>query len=168
VLLLNVLADLPMLAIVTDAVSFEDIATPRRWDVRRLIELAIFLGVVNAFLAFGLLRFFQGRSAEDVHAAWFLFLGSTALFILFAVRTRGWFYTRPWPSVPVLGAVVAAFVVTVALVNVPVAKSLLHFGNLSLAEQIGIEAYSILYLLIADVLQVSFRRTQPSRSKKFV
>jgi Mg2+-importing ATPase len=168
VLLLNVLADLPMLAIVTDAVSFEDIATPRRWDVRRLIELAIFLGVVNAFLAFGLLRFFQGRSAEDVHAAWFLFLGSTALFILFAVRTRGWFYTRPWPSLPVLAAVVAAFVVTVALVNVPVAKSLLHFGNLSLAEQIGIEAYSILYLLIADVLQVSFRRTQPSSSKKFV
>jgi hypothetical protein len=53
-------------------------------------------------------------------------------------------------------------------VNVPVAKSLLHFGNLSLAEQIGIEAYSILYLLIADVLQVSFRRTQPSSSKKFV
>jgi Mg2+-importing ATPase len=168
VLLLNVLADLPMLAIVTDAVSVEDIATPRRWDVRRLIELAIFLGVVNAILAFGLLRFFQGRSAEDVHAAWFLFLGSTALFILFAVRTRGWFYSRPWPSVPVLAALGAAFIVTVALVNVPVAKSLLHFGNLSLAEQIGIEAYSVLYLLIADVLQYSFRRTQTRTSKKFV
>jgi Mg2+-importing ATPase len=168
VLLLNVLADLPMLAIVTDAVSVDDIATPRRWDVRRLIELAIFLGVVNAFLAFGLLRFFQGRSAEDVHAAWFLFLGSTALFILFAVRTRGWFYTRPWPSLPVLLALGAAFVVTIALVNVPEAKVLLRFGNLSLAEQIGIEAYSILYLLIADVLQYSFRRTQPQISKKFV
>ncbi len=168
VLLLNVLADLPMLAIVTDAVSVEDIATPRRWDVRRLIELAIFLGLVNAILAFGLLRFFSGRSAEDVHAAWFLFLGSTALFILFAVRTRGWFYTRPWPSVPVLAALAAAFVVTVGLVNLPEAKALLHFGNLSLAEQVGIEAYSVLYLLIADVLQYSFRRTQTHTTKKFV
>ncbi|HXN91328.1 MAG TPA: cation-transporting P-type ATPase [Candidatus Sulfotelmatobacter sp.] len=162
VLLLNVLADLPMLAIVTDKVATEDIATPRRWDVRRLVELSIFLGVVNAILAFGLLRFFQGRTAQDVHAAWFLFLGSTALFILFAVRTRGWFYSRPWPSVPVLAALGAAFVVTVALVNIPEAKTLLRFGNLSLTEQVGIEAYSLIYLLVADLLQHAFRRTHPT------
>lgn len=168
VLLLNVLADLPMLAIVTDNVSREDIATPRRWDVRRLVELAIFLGVVNAFFAFGLLRFFHGRSAEDIHAVWFLFLGSTALLILFAVRTRGWFYTRPWPSGQVVVALAAAFIATVALVNVPAAKSLLHFGNLSLVEQIGIEAYSVLFMLVADVLQHSFRRTQPQVTTKFV
>ncbi len=161
VLLLNVLADLPMLAIVTDVVSFEDIATPRRWDVRRLVELAIFLGLVNALLAFGLLRFFSGRPAPDVHAAWFLFLGSTALLILFAVRTRGWFFSRPWPSLPVLLAVAAAFVVTVGLVNVPEAKTLLQFGSLSPREQIGIELYSIAYLVIADLLQAAFRRTQP-------
>jgi Mg2+-importing ATPase len=166
VLLLNVLSDLPMLALATDVVALADIATPRRWDVRRLVELSIFLGVANAILAFGLLRFFHGRPAEDVHAVWFLFLGSTGLFILFAVRTRGWFYSRPWPSVPVLAALAGAFVVTVAFVNVPAVKSLLHFGNLSLAEQIGIEAYSVLYLLIADLLQHSFRRTQPHSSKK--
>ena len=166
VLLLNVLSDLPMLALATDVVALQDIATPRRWDVRRLVELSIFLGVANAILAFGLLRFFHGRPAEDVHAVWFLFLGSTGLFILFAVRTRGWFYSRPWPSLPVLAALAAAFVVTLAFVNVPAAKSLLHFGNLSLAEQVGIEAYSVLYLLIADLLQHSFRRTLPHSSRK--
>jgi len=166
VLLLNVLSDLPMLALATDVVALQDIATPRRWDVRRLVELSIFLGVANAILAFGLLRFFHGRPAEDVHAVWFLFLGSTGLFILFAVRTRGWFYSRPWPSLPVLAALAAAFVVTLAFVNVPAAKSLLHFGNLSLAEQVGIEAYSVLYLLIADLLQHSFRRTLPQSSRK--
>lgn len=159
VLLLNVLADLPMLAIVTDVVAREDIATPRRWDVRRLVELSLFLGVVNAVLAFGLLRFFLSRPEEDVHAAWFLFLGSTALFILFAVRTRGWFYSRPWPSAPVFVALGAAFLVTVALVNVPEAKTLLHFGHLSPLEQVGIEAYSVLYLVLADILQHAFRRT---------
>ena len=170
VLLLNVLADLPMLAIVTDVVAAEDLATPRRWDVRRLVELSIFLGLVNALLAFGLLRFFEGRPPEDIHAAWFLFLGSTALFILFAVRTRGWFFSRPWPSLPVLAALAAAFVVTVALVDLPPAKALLRFGHLSLAEQVGIEAYSILYLVLADVLQRAFRSTatasRPAEARK--
>jgi P-type Mg2+ transporter len=161
VLLLNVLADLPMLAIVTDVVAFEDIATPRHWDVRRLVELSIFLGLVNALFAFGLLRVLSVRSPEVVHAAWFLFLGSTALFILFAVRTRGWFWSRPWPSAPVLAALGAAFVVTVALVNIPETKTLLGFGTLSLPEQLGIEAYSVAYLVVADALQRAFRRTLP-------
>ena len=162
VLLLNVLADLPMLAIVTDVVAFEDLATPRHWDVRRLIELSIFLGLVNALFAFGLLRLISERSPEVVHAAWFLFLGSTALLILFAVRTPGWFFNRPWPSVPVLAAVAAAFVVTVALVNVPEARTLLRFGTLTLPEQVGIEAYALVYLVVADALQKAFRRTQPA------
>lgn len=161
VLLLNVLADLPMLAIATDIVASQDMATPRRWDVWRLVQLSIFLGLLNALFALGLYRFVSGRSEDVVHAAWFLFLGSTALFILFAVRNRGWFFNRPWPSGPVLAAVAAAFVVTVALVNLPETRSLLRFGELSLPEQLGIEAYSVAYLIVADLLKRVFRRTQP-------
>ena len=153
VLLLNLLSDLPMLALATDAVSFDDIATPRRWDVRRLVEIAIFLGLVNAIMAFGLLRFFNGRSADDIHAVWFLFLGITGLLILFAVRTKDWFFSRPWPSLPVLVSIGAAFVVTIALVNLPGVRTLLHFGRLSALEQTGIVAYSAGYMVIANVLK---------------
>jgi len=161
VLLLNVLADLPMLAIVTDVVASEDLATPRRWDVGRLVELSVFLGLVNTLFAFALLRIFSLRSPEVVHAAWFLFLGSTALLILFAVRTPGWFWMRPWPSLPVLAAVAVAFAVTVALVNLPPARALLKFGSLSWLDQIGIEASSVGYLVVADALQAAFSRWQP-------
>ena len=160
VLLLNVLADLPMLAIVTDVVAREDLATPRHWDVRQLVELSIFLGIVNALFAFGLLRFLGDRPPEVIHAAWFLFLGVTALLILFVIRTKSWFFSRPWPSLPLLAAVGAALVVTVALVNLPAAKSLLHFGTLTLTEQLGIGALSVCFLLIADVLQAAFHRMQ--------
>jgi Mg2+-importing ATPase len=147
-------------------VAPEDIATPRRWDVRSLVELSIFLGLVNAILAFGLLRFFQGRSAEDIHVVWFLFLGVTGLFILFAVRTRDWFFSRPWPSVPVLLALGGAFVITIALVNLPEAKTVLHFGNLSLEEQVGVVAYSAGYVVIADVMKRAFRRMHfPARRR---
>ena len=95
----------------------------------------------------------------------FLFLGSTALLVLFAVRTTGWFWSRPWPSGPALAAVVTAFIVTIGFVNVPEAKQLLHFGTLTFAEQLGIEAYSVLYLILADALQQAFRRTLPSSKR---
>ena len=160
VLLLNLLSDLPMLALATDVVAFDDISTPRRWDVRKLVELSIFLGVANAIMAFALLRFFAGRSADDIHAVWFLFLGVTGLLVLFAIRTKGWFFSRPWPSVPVLLAIGGAFVVTVALVNIPEARTLLHFGRLTLVEQLGIVVYSLVYMGIANVIDLEFRRTQ--------
>jgi Mg2+-importing ATPase len=159
VLLLNLLSDLPMFALATDAVAFDDIATPRRWDVRRLVELAAFLGIANAIMAFALLRFFAGRPAEDVHTIWFLFLGVTGLLILFAVRTKNWFFSKPWPSVPVLLALGGAFVVTVALVNIPEAQTLLHFGRLSVLEQVGIVAYSVAYMVIANLIDREFRKT---------
>ena len=161
VLLLNLVADLPMLAIVTDRVALEDLATPRRWDVRRIIELSIYLGIINAVFAFGLLNFVGNRSPEEVQTAWFLFLGSTALFILFAVRTRGWFWSRPWPSATVLLALAAAFAVTIALPNIPVTRALLHFGSLGLVEQAGIEAYSLAYLAVASFVRVAYSRLQP-------
>ena len=162
VLLLNLLSDLPMLTLATDNVSFDDVATPRRWDVRRLVEISIFLGVVNAIMAFGLLRFFNGRSADDVHAVWFLFLGVTGLLILFAVRTKEWFFSRPWPSMPVLLALGGAFVATVAVVDLPSTQSVLHFGRLSFVEQAGIVAYSFAYMVIANLLK---RWSQRAHSK---
>ncbi|MBV8194601.1 MAG: cation-transporting P-type ATPase [Candidatus Dormibacteraeota bacterium] len=166
VLLLNVLADLPMLAIVTDAVGRDDVSTPRHWDVRRLVELSIFLGLINALFAFGLLRLVSSRSAEEIHTVWFLFLGSSALFVLFAVRKKGWFFGRPWPSVPVLAALGGALIVTVGLVNLPATRTLLGFGVLSVPEQLGIEAYAVVYMIVADVLQAAFSRTAaPARRK---
>ena len=99
-----------------------------------------------------------------MQTAWFLFLGSSALFILFAVRTRGWLWSRPWPSGPVLLALAAALVVTLALPNLPATRSLLHFGPLSLAEQAGIEAYALGYLVVASALRVTYSRLLPSAS----
>jgi hypothetical protein len=81
--------------------------------------------------------------------------------VLFAVRTRGWFFERPWPSLPVVAAVTAALVVTVALANVPLSKTLLGFGTLSPLVQLGIMAYAVAYVVVADVLQAAFIRAAP-------
>jgi Mg2+-importing ATPase len=161
VLLLNLLADLPMLAIVTDKVGVADLATPRHWDILRLGALALALGLVNAVFAFALLRLLREQDPTVVHTSWFLFLGSTALLVLFAVRSTGWFWSRPWPSGPILVAIAAAFVVTVGLVNLPLTQRLLGFAPLGWTTQLAIVAYAVLYMVVADALLNAFRRQQP-------
>ena len=82
------------------------------------------------------------------------------------MRTPGWFWSKPWPSVPIVVAVALALVVTVALVNIPEARSLLRFGTLTIPEQLEIGAYSVAYLFVADALQRAFIRTQPVRDPR--
>ena len=158
VLLLNILADIPMLAIVTDRVSQQDLETPRRWSIRGILELSLYLGIVNALFTFGLLRLLPSSSADVIRTEWFLFLGSTALTILFAIRGKGWLWEGPRPSRTLLLALGGCFVVTVALVNVPVTRSLLGFAQLNWVTQVIIELYGLLYLVIADTIQVLFHR----------
>jgi Mg2+-importing ATPase len=156
VLVLNVLADLPMLAIVTDRVSAEDLATPRHWDVRRIVELTLYLGVLNAIFAFALLRFLTGQPTPAIYSAWFLLLGTSALLILFPVRTSGWLWQAPVPSVPLALALGGAFVMTVLLINLPWTQDLFRFAPLVWWFQLAIVGYAVVYVVAADVLKRAF------------
>jgi P-type Mg2+ transporter len=158
VLLLNILADLPMLAIITDRVAQKDLATPRRWDIRRLVKLTLFLGMLNAVFAFGLWRVLEGRPTTVIYSSWFLLLGTTALLILFAVRTTEWFWQAPAPSLPLVGALVFVLGLQYALVDIPATQRLLHFGAISWQLQLGIVGYSCAYLGAADVVKRVFIR----------
>jgi Mg2+-importing ATPase len=156
VLLLNILADVPMLAIVTDRVAWQDLATPRRWSIRSILELSLYLGLLNALFAFGLLKLVAAHSPAVARTEWFLFLGSTALLILFVVRSPGWFWQAPRPSWTLLLALGLCFALTVALINVPVTRELLGFAPLNWPTQLVIEAYGLVYLVLADVIRRAY------------
>ncbi|HEV7217091.1 MAG TPA: cation-transporting P-type ATPase [Chloroflexota bacterium] len=160
VLVLNVLADLPMLAIATDRVGSSDLETPRHWDVRRIVELTLYLGVLHALFAFGLLRFLAGQPADVIYAAWFLLLGTTALLILFVVRTPDWLWQAPRPSWPVALALGCAMLVTLGLIEFPPAREVFRFAPLPWPLQVGIIAYAITCVAASDVLKRAYFHTQ--------
>ncbi len=158
VLLLNILSDVPMLAIVTDNVPSDDLATPRRWSIRNIIELSLYLGLVNALFTFGLLRLLPSHDPAFVRTEWFLFLGSTGLTILFAVRVSGKFWKEPMPSLTLLLAIGGCFAVTLRLINVPLTRDLLGFAPISWQNQLLILGYGLAYLAVAVAIKLSFHR----------
>jgi P-type Mg2+ transporter len=159
VLLLNILSDIPMLAIVTDQVDSEDVATPRHWSLRGILELSLYLGLVNAVFTFALLRLLPSHTPAVTRTEWFLFLGVTGLIILFAIRSRRWFWEPPWPSTALLAALAACFVLTLVLINIPLLRGLLGFAALTWMAQLAIVVYGVVYLVIAEIIQHSFHRT---------
>ena len=108
ILLVNLLADFPAMALATDSVDFEQIQRPRRWDVRFIMRFMMSFGFSSSmfdFMTFAAMFyvFRELRTEENAaifeqlfHTGWFVESTLTGLMILAVVRTqRPFFLSRP-------------------------------------------------------------------------
>lgn len=108
ILLVNLIADFPAMALSTDSVDPEQIARPRRWDVRFILRFMMSFGFASSmfdFMTFGAMyyvfRVLRTVESDEVfeqlfHTGWFVESTLTGLMILAVVRTsRPFFLSRP-------------------------------------------------------------------------
>lgn len=100
ILLVNLLADFPAMALATDSVDPEQILRPRRWDVGFVVRFMLSFGFASSmfdFLTFGaILLVFGGTNHELFRTGWFVESTLTGLMILMVIRTqRPFFLSRP-------------------------------------------------------------------------
>ncbi|HTI51407.1 MAG TPA: magnesium-translocating P-type ATPase [Planctomycetaceae bacterium] len=126
ILLVNLLADFPAMALATDSVDPEQIHRPRRWDVRFIARFMLSFGFSSSmfdFLTFGTLLFVYGENQELFHTGWFIESVLTGLMIMLVVRTqRPFFLSRPGKLLVFACSMVA--LVTVLLPFSPFASEL--------------------------------------------
>jgi Mg2+-importing ATPase len=124
ILLVNLLADFPAMALATDSVDPEQIQRPRRWDVGFITRFMMSFGFSSSmfdfmtfaamFYVFRELRAAGGAEAFEqlFHTGWFVESTLTGLMILTVVRTqRPFFLSRP-------GALFSFAAVSMALVAI--------------------------------------------------
>ncbi len=100
ILLVNLLADFPAMALASDSVDPEQIERPQRWDVRFILRFMMSFGFASScfdFLTFGaILAIFGGQNHELFRTGWFVESTLTGLMILLVIRTkRPFFHSRP-------------------------------------------------------------------------
>jgi P-type Mg2+ transporter len=150
ILLINVLSDLPAMAIATDRLDPELVVKPRRWDNRSIRRFMITFGIVSSvfdYLTFGVLLFLH-VPASTFRTAWFLESVLSEILILLVIRTRRAFFRSPIGSA-LLWSSVGAAGVTLALPYTPLA-SLLGFVPLPLVLVAGVCAIVALYVLASE------------------
>ena len=116
IVLMSLLNDLPMMTIAYDNTPVNP--RPVRWELPRIFGLASILGVFLVAESFGLLLFgvkvlsdphLQATFGLATHAQlqtmMFLQLVGGGQLLLFITRTEHWFFQRPYPAAPLLGAV---------------------------------------------------------------
>jgi Mg2+-importing ATPase len=116
ILLINLLADFPAMALATDSVDAELADRPRKWDIRTILRFMLMFGLMGTcfdLLTFMvLIKIFQA-SEEEFRTGWFLVSIFTGLLIMLAVRTRRPFFrSRPgfWLIVAASGVAIVTLI----------------------------------------------------------
>ena len=108
ILLNNFLSDLPAIAIASDSVDREHLASAQRWNIARIRNFMVLFGLISTvfdLMMFALLRFLAHADPATFRTGWFVMSLLTELAALLVLRTRRRFWrSRPsrlllWSSV---------------------------------------------------------------------
>ncbi len=133
ILLVNLMADFPAMALSTDDVDPEQIQRPRRWDTRFVVRFMLSFGLASSmfdFLTFGaMFYFFRGFVGNETPAhfaslfqtGWFVESTLTGLMILLVIRTQRPFF-RSRPGRLFISAEILVALTTLCIPYTPLAK----------------------------------------------
>lgn len=116
IVLLALLNDFPIMTIAYDNVRYS--TTPERWNMRTILGIATFLGIIGVFSSFGI--FYLGYvtlhlSREILQSFIYLKLSVAGHLTVFVARTKGPFWSVK-PALPLLGAVLITQLIATLIV----------------------------------------------------
>jgi P-type Mg2+ transporter len=124
ILLNNLLYDVSEIAIPFDQVDEEAISLPVKWDVKFIEHFMLVFGPVSSvfdFLTFYALLHVFGAGEALFHTGWFMESITTQVLVVFAIRTRRWFF-RSRPNGFLVAMAVAVVAVAIGLPLLPVGR----------------------------------------------
>ena len=159
IVLLALLNDMPIITIAYDNVRLS--SKPERWEMRSLLSVSTFLGVIGVVSSFGLLYIgldVLHLNTSVIQSFILLKLAVAGHLTLFVARTRGPFWSiRPARSLfsAIILTKVVATVITVYGILLPAIG-----WNLALL----VWAYALAWFVVQDFLKVRFYRFLDSRA----
>lgn len=151
ILLLNLLSDIPHLAIATDRVDSENLVQPKSWELKSLRRFMLIFGLlstaVDLVLYFLLAEIFV-VSPVVFRSVWFIESLLSELVAMLVLRTRrGFWRSRPGPIILLSCLVFGVF--AIAITYIPFTAALLGFGS-SPILLLGIVAILLVFYAVSN------------------
>lgn len=156
ILLVNLLTDLPLISVAADSVDADEVRSPKRFNLREIAFIAIFLGMVSSFFDFAFYALNRSEGIEPVRMLWFLFSVVTEILLIYSIRTRFpfWKSARPPATMIVLSFVTIA--VALGLTFLPFGQKIFSFVAPT-ARQLGIvAAMAAAYLVATETVKLAY------------
>jgi len=157
ILLINLLTDLPEMAIATDSIDSELSEKPHKWDIKFIHKFMVVFGLLSSifdFLTFGTLILILHASQEQLRTGWFIESVVSAALVVMVIRTRRPFF-KSKPSKYLLAATLAVVVIALLLPFTPVA-AILGFQQLPVYFLAFLSVIVAAYVVTAEVVKRIF------------
>lgn len=124
ILLMNLITDIPEMAIATDNVDEELVEKPRRWNIKFIRKFMVVFGLLSTivYITFAVLLFILHPSPSQFRTAWFIETGPlmACIFILVIRSKRPLFRSKPGKHL--LLATIFVIVLVAVLFSTPLAR----------------------------------------------
>ncbi len=154
IILLALLNDIPILAIAYDHTVLEK--KPVEWQMRKVLTIATVLGCVGILSTFILLviaKDFLHLTLPEIQSFIFLKLSVAGHQTLFITRTKGAFFSKPYPAPILLAAILSTQVVAALFVGFGVFVAPLSWSYIAL-----IWGYALAWMCLADRIKILLYR----------
>lgn len=155
-LLISLLTDLPLIAIATDSVNFQDIHVPQKYDLKDLILVTIFFGLIIMITDLLVFRIFSSASPQVLQTNWFIASILVELSFFYSIRTKMPFYKANPPSWHLIGLSIVIAILTIALPYTFIGQKFLDFIPPTL-QDLGIIFLIVgCYFIVTDMVKIAF------------
>jgi len=157
ILLVNLLTDLPEMAIATDSIDSELTEKPHKWDIKFIRKFMVVFGLLSSifdYCTFGALLLILHASPQQLRTGWFIESVISAALVVMVIRTRRPFF-KSKPGKYLLAATLAVAVITLLLPFTPVA-AIFGFQQLPVYFLVFLAVIVAAYVVTAEVVKRVF------------
>lgn len=152
-LIVNLLSDLPLVAIATDNVDPLSLAAPQRFERSKMLKGTVVLGILSSCMDIAFLLLFYKAAAHTLETAWVLWSTLSEIGIIFSLRTTLFAFRAMRPSWQLAGL---AIVTAVGAIVVPFSSFGMHslgYTRLSMHDIITIIALVAAYFGLSELIK---------------
>jgi Mg2+-importing ATPase len=165
ILLINLITDLPEMAIATDIVEDDAIQRPQHWDITYILKFMLRFGLISSifdFATFAVLHYALKASPEMFRTGWFVDSVVSASLVVLVIRTRGPFWKNR-PSSPLLWSTVGVVALALAIPYTPLG-TIFGFVPLPAMFMALMGLIVLMYVVSAEMLKIQFFKSRATRS----
>lgn len=156
ILLVNLLTDLPLISVAADSVDADEVRLPKRFNLRELAFIAVFLGMVSSFFDFAYYALNRDQGLEAVRTLWFLFSVCTEIALIYSIRTRFafWKAVKPPATMLILSAVTVA--AALGATYLPFTREIFRFVPPTGPQLWGIVGLALAYFVATETVKLAY------------
>lgn len=152
-LLLNLLSDVPMMAVAFDRVSPRDVTRPQRYDFHGLYITFLTLGMVSTVFDFVYFGLFYSISPASLQTNWFIASVLTELLLVFSIRSMLPIEKAGPPAPVIVWLSVLAGALAIGLPLLPITAEFFEFRTPSPGDLALIVGLAALYLVVTEAVK---------------